>query len=78
MEVGVVWVSKISELIGSSEESFEEAARVVLRRANRSLRGITGIEVLSKRLRIDDNRVVEYRVRLRLSFNMVVEQQQHW
>ena len=78
MEVGVVWVSKISELIGSSEESFEEAARVVLRRANRSLRGITGIEVLSKRLQIDDNRVVEYRVRLRLSFNMVVEQQQHW
>ena len=73
-----MWVAKVSELIGSSEESFEDAAQTVLRRANRNLSGITGIEVLSKRLKVDDDRIVEYRVRLRLSFEMVVEHQQHW
>lgn len=73
-----MWVAKVSELIGSSELSFDEAARSVVRRANRTLRGITGIEVLSKRVRIDENCIKEYRVRLRLSFDMVVEQHQHW
>jgi len=73
-----VWVAKVSELIGSSEESFEDAARSVVRRANRNLRGITGIEVVSKRIKVEDDHVAEYRVRLRLSFDMVVEQQQHW
>jgi flavin-binding protein dodecin len=77
-EAEVVWVAKVSELIGSSEVSFEDAARIVLRRANRNLRGITGIEVVSKRLKIEEGHIVEYRVRLRLSFNMVLEQQQHW
>ena len=41
-----MWVSKVSELIGSSPISFEEAAREVVMRANRTLRGITGIQVV--------------------------------
>ncbi len=73
-----MWVAKVSELIGSSEESFEAAARSVVRRANRNLRGITGIEVIEKRAKVEGDRIVEYRVRMRLSFDMVLEQQQHW
>ena len=73
-----MWVAKVSELIGSSDESFEAAARSVVRRANRNLRGITGIEVLEKRVKTDGDRIREYRVHLRLSFEMVHEQQQHW
>ena len=41
-----MWVSKVNELIGSSHEGFEQAAREVITRANRTLRGITGIEVI--------------------------------
>ncbi len=73
-----MWVAKVSELIGSSDESFEAAASSVVRRANRNLRGITGIEVVEKRLKTEGDRIREYRVRLRLSFEMVHEQQQHW
>lgn len=71
-------ISKVSELIGSSPESFEEAARSVLRRANRTLRGIIGIEVLDKRVKIVDGEVAEYRVRLRLVFQMAPETALHW
>ena len=39
-----MWISKVNEFIGSSPESFEDAARQVVERANRTLRGITGIE----------------------------------
>ena len=73
-----MWVSKVNELIGSSPESFEEAARSVLSRANRTLRGITGIEVLEKRVKIEDGRIVEYRVRLRLVFDMAPDTVLHW
>jgi flavin-binding protein dodecin len=73
-----VWVSKVSELIGSSPLSFEEAAREVVARANRTLRGITGIEVVEKRVKVEGERVIEYRVRLRLSFEMAPETVLHW
>lgn len=73
-----MWIGKVNELIGSSNESFEDAVAVVLRRANRSLRGITEISVVEKRIRVDEDRITEYRVRLRLGFDMASEHQQHW
>ena len=50
----------------------------MLSRANRTLRGITGIEVLEKRVKIEDGRIAEYRVRLRLVFDMAPETVLHW
>lgn len=73
-----MWVGKVNELIGSSPVSFEEAAREVVTRASRTLRGITGIEVLEKRVKVEADRVVEYRVRLRLHFDMAPEAALHW
>jgi flavin-binding protein dodecin len=73
-----MWVGKVSELIGSSPLSFEEAAREVVGRAHRTLRGITGIQVVEKRVKVDGERVVEYRVRLRLSFEVAPETVLHW
>ncbi len=73
-----MWVSKVNELIGSSPAGFEEAARSVVERANRTLRGITGIEVLEKRVKVEDDRILEYRVRLRLVFDMAPETEMHW
>jgi flavin-binding protein dodecin len=73
-----MWISKVSELIGSSPVSFEEAARQVVLRANRTLRGITGFQVVEKRVKIEDGRIAEYRVRLQLSFEMAPERELHW
>lgn len=73
-----MWVSKVNELIGSSPVGFEDAARAVVERANRTLRGVTGIEVLEKRVKVEDDRIKEYRVRLRLLFDMAPETDLHW
>ena len=73
-----MWVSKVSEIIGSSSTSFQNAAESVLARANQTLRGITGIEIMEKRLKIEDGRITEYRVRLRLSFDMAPRTESHW
>ena len=73
-----MWVSKISEIIGSSPTSFEHAASAVLARANRTLKGITGIEVLDKRIKIENDGIAEYRVRLRLLFDVAPRSNSHW
>jgi hypothetical protein len=73
-----MWISKISEIIGASPTSFEHAAATVVARANRTLRGITGIEVVDKRIKVEDGAPVEYRVRLRLSFDIVSRSATHW
>ena len=75
-----MWVSKTSELIGSSPESFEAAARAVIARANRTLRGIKEVQVLEKRLRTGPDGVPsEYRVRLALHFDVASGSDElHW
>ena len=73
-----MWVAKVNELIGSSPHSFEDAARQVIARANRTLRGITGIHVVEKRVKVEDGRIAEYRVRLQLSFEMAPQRELHW
>jgi flavin-binding protein dodecin len=71
-------IAKVNELIGSSPHSFEAAAREVIERANRTLRGVTGVEVIEKQASVSDDRVGEYRVRLRLHFDMAPETLWHW
>jgi flavin-binding protein dodecin len=50
----------------------------VLLRANHTLRGINGIEVLEKRVKVQSGGIAEYRVRLRLIFDMAPETTLHW
>jgi flavin-binding protein dodecin len=73
-----MWVSKVSELIGTSEDSFEAAARGVVERSNRTLRGVRWIEIVEKDVSVEDGRIAEYRVRVRLSFDMAPETLWHW
>jgi len=73
-----VWVSKVNEIIGSSPTSFEGAAKSVLARANQTLRGITGIEVVEKKLKVEAGAVTEYRVRMRLTFDVAPRTESHW
>ena len=73
-----VWVTKVNEFIGSSPEGFEAAAFEVIKRANWTLRGITGVEILSKSVKVQDDVILEYRVALRLLFDMAPESDLHW
>jgi flavin-binding protein dodecin len=59
---------KVIELVGSSAESWEEAARNAVETAARSLTDLRIAEVTKLDLRIEDNQIVAYRVRLNLSF----------
>jgi flavin-binding protein dodecin len=73
-----MWISKVSQIIGSSPTSFEDAARSVVARANSTLRGITGFDVVEKRLKIEAGAITEYRIQLRLHFDVAPHTEPHW
>ncbi len=73
-----MWVSKSSELIGSSPDGFEAAVGEIVARANRTLRGITGLEVIEKRIKLHGDGSLEYRVRVQLLFDVAVQADLHW
>jgi flavin-binding protein dodecin len=61
-------VYKVIELVGTSTESWERAARGAVERAAQSLRDLRIAEVLEQDLVIDEGKVTAYRVKLKLSF----------
>ncbi|MDP6123582.1 MAG: dodecin family protein [Arenicellales bacterium] len=61
-------VYKVIELVGTSTESWEEAARNAVDRASKSLNDLRVAEVVDQDLKIEDNKVTAYRTKLRISF----------
>lgn len=61
-------VYKRIELVGSSEESWEDAAQQAIDRASESLRDLRVAEVEELDMVVEDGRVEAYRARVKLSF----------
>ena len=62
-------VARITEIIGSSEKSWDDAIHNALNRANQTLRGLTGVEVTKMNAAIgEDGQISEYRAHLRVTF----------
>ena len=61
-------VYKVVELIGTSTESWEEAARTAVETAAQSLEDIRIAEVVKLDMRLNDNRVIEFRTKMMVSF----------
>ena len=61
-------VARVTEIIGASPLSFEEAIKVGFERASRTLRGITGLRIIEQRVAIEDDKIKEYRVRMEVIF----------
>jgi flavin-binding protein dodecin len=62
-------VYKIIELVGTSEKSWEEAAKNAVEKANETLRGLRIAEVAKLDMKLDEKgNVVAYRARVSVSF----------
>jgi dodecin len=61
-------VYKIVELVGTSTESWEKAARAAVDRASQSLRDLRIAEVVELDMQITDGKVDAYRAKVKLSF----------
>lgn len=61
-------VYKVIELVGTSTDSWEKAAKAAVDRASKSLRDLRVGEVVSQDMVITDGKVEAYRVKVRISF----------
>jgi flavin-binding protein dodecin len=61
-------VAKVTEIISSSKESFEDAVTKGIKRASKTLQGITSAWVQSQQVTVEDGKVKEYRVNLKVTF----------
>jgi hypothetical protein len=61
-------VARVTEITASSTKGIEAAIDTGLKRAAKTLRGITGLEVLSIKAKVDNGKIQEYRVTLKITF----------
>jgi len=61
-------VYRVTEVIGTSEVSWEDAARNAVQTAAGSLRDLRIAEIEKLDVKIEDGKVVQFRARLALSF----------
>jgi flavin-binding protein dodecin len=61
-------VYRVTEVIGVSSESWEAAARAAVETAGKTVRDLRVAEVLRQDLTIENGSVVNFRVRLGISF----------
>lgn len=61
-------VAKVTEIIASSKESFEDAIAKGVKRASKTLQGVTSAWVQNQQVTVEDGKVKEYRVNLKVTF----------
>ena len=66
-------IAKVITVIGSSPESFAKAADAAVQEAAKTVRGITGADVVSMSAVVEGDRIAEYRTEVRLFFEVDTE-----
>ncbi len=61
-------VVKVVTIIGNSPESFAKAADAAVQEAAKTLRGITGADVVSMSAEVSDGKISSYRTTVNIAF----------
>jgi flavin-binding protein dodecin len=61
-------IYRVTEVVGTSTDSWEAAARAAVETAARTVRDLRVAEVVRLDMTIDDGKVTSYRARLNISF----------
>ncbi len=61
-------VIKVVELVGSSPKSFSDAVRSAVATASKTIRNITGVDVLSSNASVENGEIKLYKVQVKVAF----------
>jgi len=61
-------VARITEISAASPTSFEDAVQVGIERASKTLKNITGAWVKDQEVGIENGKVTDFRVKLKITF----------
>ena len=65
-------IIKVIELMASSNTSWEDAAQQAVNHASKTLRNIRSIYIKEKSATVENNKIAEYRVDVKISFELDV------
>lgn len=61
-------VAKVTEIIASSPDSFEDAIQQGIKRADKTLDNVRGAWIKDQKIVVEKGKITEYRVIMRVSF----------
>ena len=61
-------VARVTKITASSPKGFQDAIEEALNRAAKTLRGLTGLEVISQKAKVEDGKITEYRTTIEVTF----------
>ena len=61
-------VAKVTEIISSSPKGFDHAVQLGIERANKTLENVKGAWIKGQKVVVENGKVTEYRVDLRVTF----------
>lgn len=61
-------IARVTEVTSSSKKSFEDAVKVGIERASKTLKNVSGAWVKDQEVAVKNGKVTEYRVKLKITF----------
>ncbi len=61
-------IAKVTEIIAESKDSFDDAVRQGIKRATKTLDGVTSAWVQDQTVKVEKGKITEYRVHLKVTF----------
>ncbi len=61
-------IGKVIELVGSSSESFDDAVRNAVAEAAKTVKNISGVDVLGMTAKVEGDRLSEFRANVKIAF----------
>lgn len=63
-------IVKVIEVIATSEKSFDDAVKIALQEASKSVKNITSIYVKDMNAKVDNNQIINYGITAKVSFTV--------
>jgi flavin-binding protein dodecin len=61
-------VARVTKITASSPKGWQDAVEQGLKRAARTVRGITGLHVVEQKAHVEKGKITEYRVTMEITF----------
>ena len=63
-------VIKVIEIIGSSDKSWEDAAKTAVEEAAKTVRNLIGVDVVNFTASVKDGKIVKYKATCKIAFEV--------
>lgn len=64
-------VAKVTEITATSSKSFEDAIAKGIKRANETLKNVTGAWIADQEVVVEEGRITSYKVRMKVTFVLI-------